>query len=50
MQGISAPDILWHTNVLLAILCDTKRSVRQRDPFQPIAAHRNPEHIVLNLL
>lgn len=28
-----------HTNVLLAILCDTKKSVRQRDPFQPIVAH-----------
>ena len=39
MQGISAPDILWHTNVLLAILCDTKKSVRHWGPFQPIAAH-----------
>ena len=31
-----------HTNVLLANLCDTKMSVRQRGPFQPIAAHQNP--------
>ena len=38
MQGIPAPDILWHTNVLLAILCDRKKSLRQRDPLQPIAA------------
>ena len=27
-----------HTNVLLAILCDRKKSLRQRDPLQPIAA------------
>ena len=27
-----------HTNVLLAILCDRKKTLRQRDPLQPIAA------------
>ena len=26
------------TNVLLAILCDRKKTLRQRDPLQPIAA------------
>lgn len=27
-----------HTNVLLANLCDRKKSLRQWDPLQPIAA------------
>lgn len=27
-----------HTNVLLANLCDRKKTLRQRDPLQPIAA------------
>lgn len=27
-----------HTNVLLAIPCDRKKSLRQRNPLQPIAA------------
>ncbi len=31
-QRDGLPDILWNTNVLLAILCDRKKSLRQRDP------------------
>ena len=35
MQGISAPDILWHTNVLLANLCDRKKVCDNGTLFSP---------------